>query len=163
MCSSDLPTENTTTVYSNGEQANKEPAGPLNTWSVDNTAKANPLPFRVGSQSDDNGGATAGLRGSMTIAKIRVYDQTLNAEQIAGIFASERYDLTRPALKAVYNSAAKRVDLSWNAVQGVTYSVEISTDLHNWAPVATGLTSGSYQDSSLLPGSSALFYRLTAQ
>jgi len=62
----------TTTVYSNGALANSVTT-PLDTHSVDTLGR--PLPFRVASQTDDNGNATGGLRGSMAISEIRVYDR----------------------------------------------------------------------------------------
>src|SRR5262249_14263049 len=67
-------------VYSNGALANTDVAGPLNTWAVDTAGR--PLPFRVGSQNEANGNATAGLRGSMTIGEIRVFDRVLDAATI---------------------------------------------------------------------------------
>lgn len=68
------------TVYSNGTLAHSDVAGPLNTWAVDTLGR--PLPFRVASQNEANGTATAGLRGSMTIAEIRVFDRVLDAATI---------------------------------------------------------------------------------
>ena len=71
----------TTTVYSNGAEVNSEVlANPLNTHAVDTQNR--PLPFRVGSQNEANGNATGTLRGSMTIAEIRVFDRPLDATTI---------------------------------------------------------------------------------
>lgn len=78
----------TTTVYADGEEANAETlVQPLNTHLVDTTGAA--LPFRVASQTDAGGAATAGLRGSMTVARIRVHDRVLNAADIAAQYTAE--------------------------------------------------------------------------
>ncbi len=80
----------TTVVYKDGVEANRETlTAPLNTWAVDNAPAANPLPFRVGSQNEANGTATTGLRGSMTISKIRVYDRVLDPAKIKANFDTE--------------------------------------------------------------------------
>ena len=77
----------TTRVYADGvEAANETLTAALDTWDVDSAGR--PLPFRVGSQNEANGDATAGLRGSMTIARIRVTDQALAADAIAAPSAS---------------------------------------------------------------------------
>ena len=53
--------------------------------------------------------------------------------------------------------------LTWTPVPGKTYTVEAREDLSSgtWVSVATGLTTGSYTDSSGLP--SKRFYRLVVQ
>jgi glycosidase len=55
------------------------------------------------------------------------------------------------------------IELKWTPVLGRTYTVEARQDLSSgtWISVATGLTTGSYTDSSSLP--SKKFYRLKAQ
>ena len=75
-------------VYSDGEVAATETvdAG-FNVWSVDTSN--NPLPFRVGSQNDASGFPTTGLRGSMTIARVRVHDRALTAAEITAKYAAE--------------------------------------------------------------------------
>jgi len=67
----------TTRVYVNGVEANSEtlPA-PLSTHATDTTGAA--LRFIVGAQSEANGTRTAALQGSMTIARIDIYDQALS-------------------------------------------------------------------------------------
>jgi hypothetical protein len=53
--------------------------------------------------------------------------------------------------------------LTWTAVSGRKYTVEARQDFSSgtWASVATGLTTGSYTDSSSLPPKK--FYRLVVQ
>ena len=55
------------------------------------------------------------------------------------------------------------ITLTWTPVPGKTYTVEARENLSSgtWDPVATGLTTGSYTDSSSLP--SKRFYRLVVQ
>jgi hypothetical protein len=69
---------NVGTVYVNGVLANTEALGVLNTLAIDNTAAARPLPIRVAGQNAANGTlATAGQKGSLTIAKLRIHDRVI--------------------------------------------------------------------------------------
>jgi hypothetical protein len=77
----------TVAVYRDGVLANSETGISLNTHTID--VLSNALPFRVAAQNEPGGAATPGLRGSMTIAKIRVYDDALSADKIAEHYASE--------------------------------------------------------------------------
>lgn len=78
---------NTARVFMDGEQANSEDVL-LDTWAFDNTPESNLLPFRIASQNEPNGTPTAAFRGSMTIAKIRVHDETLDPTVIKGNYDS---------------------------------------------------------------------------
>jgi hypothetical protein len=53
--------------------------------------------------------------------------------------------------------------LTWTAVSGRNYTVEARDDLSSgvWVPIVTGLTNGTYTDSSGLP--SKRFYRIVVQ
>ena len=74
---------NVGTVYSNGNLANTEALGLLNTWAFDSTAAARPLPIRVAGQNAANGSlATAGQKGSLTIAKLRIHDRVVPASDL---------------------------------------------------------------------------------
>lgn len=74
---------NVGTVYSNGSLANTEALGALNTLAVDNTAFARPLPIRIAGQNASNGTlATAGQKGSLTIAKLRIHDRVVPAADL---------------------------------------------------------------------------------
>lgn len=68
-------------VYRDGVEANNEIVTNINTHAVNTIG--NGLLFRVGCQNEPNGDATPNLRGSMTIARIRVYDEALSAGEIA--------------------------------------------------------------------------------
>jgi hypothetical protein len=83
------PATGTATVYQDGNQANNELVGALNTHRTDNSPSANPLRFRVASQNEADGTPTAGLRGSMTIARVRVYEVALDATTISDNFVRE--------------------------------------------------------------------------
>jgi len=74
---------NVGTVYSNGTLANTEALGLLNTWAIDNTAAARPLPIRVAGQNAANGTlSAAGQKGSLTIARLRIHDRVVPAADL---------------------------------------------------------------------------------
>jgi len=75
------------TVYKDGKFANSDTVGPLNTYRTNSAGGL--LPFRVASQNDADGMPTVGLRGSMTIARIRVYEVALEATAITNKFSAE--------------------------------------------------------------------------
>ncbi|HEX7861412.1 MAG TPA: LamG-like jellyroll fold domain-containing protein [Verrucomicrobiae bacterium] len=78
----------TTRVYMDGALANSEDMV-LDTWAIDNSEAGNPLPFRIAAQNEPNGTATTGLRGSMTIAKIRVHDEAISDATILANFNAQ--------------------------------------------------------------------------
>lgn len=72
----------TTRVYVDGIEVNSEElTGPLSTHSLDTVG--NPLRFVVGAQTNDNGTRETTLAGSLSIARISVYDQALPPDVIA--------------------------------------------------------------------------------
>ena len=143
------PATTTVSVYSNGEVANsKVLTGPLATHAVDNTEAATPLRFLVGAQNEANGQPTGGLRGSLSIGRIRVYDGLLDAAAIGQVYASELPSYTAAPLaleRPVYEPANDRITLRWNAVPTSTYRLEGAASLGgDWTPVATGIAAGSH-------------------
>jgi hypothetical protein len=136
----------------------------LNTHLIDNTPATNGLPFRVASQNDANGTATVGLRGSMTIARIRVYDEALPAtgadsiqahyDAEAGQFASQL------RLSITYDRGATSATITWTAAPGASYTVQGSPDLSTWTDRGTGLTTGSFTDAQ---ATGNRFYRLRVE
>jgi len=120
----------------------------------------NQLPFRVASQTDFTGTPTVDLRGSMTIARIRVYDEALTSDDILAAFNAEApsFTLAQPELTIAVDRSTGVVTLKWNAQPDRTYSVEISTDLKNWTHRAGGLTD-SYVDNQTV-GALVRFYRV---
>jgi hypothetical protein len=136
-------------VYSNGEVANTDVLGtPLATHATDNTEAAVPLRFLLGAQNEPNGTATGGLRGSLSVGRVRVYDGVLDAAAIAQLYSSELATYTAAPLAflaPVYDKAADKVTLKWSAVPSTTYTLEGADDpAQGWAPVATGLTGDTY-------------------
>jgi hypothetical protein len=150
-------------VFSNGVEANsRELTAPLNTHVVDTANRA--LPFRVASQNDDNGNATGGLRGSMTIARIRVWDQALSPEAIAAKYQAEQGEFVASValeLAATYNSGTRALNLTWPVTQGQTYTVESTANFTSWTSEVTGLTTGQY--SVTIPATGTKFFRLRVQ
>ena len=82
----------TSSVYMDGELANREITNPpVNTWDVDNTAAANPLPFRVARQNTAAGAVSGAGVGEITIGKIRLQDTALDAAAIKEKTAVARF------------------------------------------------------------------------
>jgi hypothetical protein len=165
----------TTRVYKNGVEANNEVlTAPLATWDIDNTTLGKALPFRVGSQNEANGTPTGTLRGSMTIGRIRVYDQALSAAALAAKYNEEKtFFAGAPAeIKiqgASYDSVAGSFTLTWSATASQMYAVEASANLRDWTQVANNLAGsgagvpvGTYTDRPAA-GTPARFYRIRVQ
>jgi hypothetical protein len=139
------PATLTQTVYRDGQVANVETNVLLNIASTDTSPATNSLPFRVASQTEAVGTPTAGLRGSMTIARIRMYDEALTAADILATYNAEAalFAPARPRLAISVDRTTGAVTITWNALAGRTYAIETSSDLsspQNWVQRATGLT-----------------------
>jgi concanavalin A-like lectin/glucanase superfamily protein len=145
----------TVRVFKDGQQANTEVVTNIMTHSVD-TVLSNGLPFRVAAQNEANGSATLGLRGSMTIARIRVYDEALTAQDIAARFNSE-LPFFIPRLSITYDAGSGTATITWLAVDGRTYTVDSSNDLVTWNERATAVATGSFVDNQ---AGSSRFYRI---
>lgn len=97
---------NTTRVYANGTFANSEANIVLNTFGG--------LPMLVAAQREGDGETvTAALQGSMTIAKIRVYDIALSPEKIAESYNKDAATFGRPliATAALVDLDARKLPL----------------------------------------------------
>ncbi len=161
------PATSTVSVYSNGELANSEVlAAPLATHAVDNTEAALPLRFLLGAQNEANGTVTGGLRGSLSVSRVRVYDGLLDSAAIAQIYAAEQAGYTAAPLAFLppsYDAAADKVTLKWSAVPAATYTLEGTADPSKaWAPVATGITGDSYVIESVST-KSTMFFRVRSE
>jgi hypothetical protein len=154
-------------VYRDGQLANSESGITLGTHSVDNTPGTNSLRFRVATQNDPNGTATVGLRGSMTIARIRVYDEALpatGADSIEAHFQAEASEFIRSGLTIAitYDRGAGAATITWPAAPGARYTVQASSDLIAWGDRGTGITSGSFTDDQAGAGTRR-FYRVITE
>jgi hypothetical protein len=159
----------TQSVYQDGSLANSEVlAAALNIWAVDSNPEPNtaPLPFRLGAQNEANGAPTAGLRGSMTIARLRVYDQALTAQALAAKYQAEApffSSVTQPKIEGVvYSAQNDAFTFTWAAVAGTKYTVEASANLTEWSAVATDLAQGTYTAKPSIAGP-IRFYRVRVQ
>jgi hypothetical protein len=123
------------------------------------------LPFRVATQNDA-GGNPGAIPGSLSIAKIRAYNRTLSAAQIAANYNAERAQFPlQPVITQVrVNPANGFIAFDWVPAAGQTYAVDRTTDLGNpaaWTEVATGQTSGSYTNNP--GGAGEAYYRLRVE
>lgn len=160
------PATTTATVYSEGVAATTKPlTTPLNTHATNDAEPGVPLPFRLGSQNDGNGGPTGGLRGSMSYARVRIYDGVLSAEAIAKLYKAElgAYQPGDLALETpVLDPTGDKITLKWNGVPSNTYTIEGSKDLNAWTPVSTGFSGNTLTIGNL--GSKGLqFYRVRSE
>jgi hypothetical protein len=150
-------------VYRDGQLANSGVRTNINTLAVD--AIGNGLPFRLGAQNEPNGSATPGLMGSMSIARLRVYDEALPAtgdNSIQSHFVAERPLFLPPGLSIQFDSASGTATITWGTAAGRTYAVDASNDLQDWTSRATGLTTGTFTDSSA--GTASMrFYRVQVE
>ncbi len=157
-------TATTVSVYRDGQLANSEAGVTLNTHSINNTAGTNGLPFRVASQNEANGNATAGLRGSMTIARIRVYDEVLPATGDDSILAHYQAEVDDFApqlrLSITYDRGANTATITWTAAPGASYTVQGSPDLSAWTDRGTGITTGTFTDAQ---ATGNRFYRIRVE
>ena len=142
------PATTTATVYSDGAVATSQTlTAPLATHATDNKANPEPLRFLLGAQNEADGTATMGMRGSMSIGRIRVYDGLLSADAISRLYAGElsQYTVSNLALETPrLDLGADKITLKWSAVPSAAYTLEGSSDLKTWTSVATGIQSDSY-------------------
>jgi hypothetical protein len=166
-------------VYVNGALAHSESGSPANVvldtflYDVSDPYNREPnpfpigrsLPFRVGAQNNTSASA-AGPFATMTIAKIRAYNDVLSAAKIAATYNAERVQFPgQPRITNVrVNPANGFVSFDWTPAPGRTYAVDANTDLTNpggWAEVAGGLSSGSYTNNP--GGAPSTHYRLRVE
>ena len=72
------------TVYVDGVQVNQETfAAVLNTWGIDNTPFARPLPLRVGGTNAADGSlSTVSGNAALTLANLKIYDHVSTADEL---------------------------------------------------------------------------------
>jgi hypothetical protein len=88
-------TTHTTRVYIDGVQANSEvlAAGAINTFPD--------LPINIGAQTAPNGTVEPGLRGNLTLGKVRIHDGVLTPDQVANNYNEEKAQFVEPVLPVV--------------------------------------------------------------
>jgi hypothetical protein len=136
----------------------------LATYSVDTSVPPRPLPFRLAFQNDASGNAV-GPSGSMTIAKVRVYDRLLSGQQITDHFTAEKAQFPgAPRISGINASPQSgAISFNWTAVPGTRYSVEAANSLSfpiTWSIVASNLTVGGFTNT---PAALPAFYRLRVE
>ena len=150
-----------TKVFADGAVANTvtEP-GALNTFGVDTAG--NPLPLRVGNQSNADGTPDDARRASMTIARIKVFAVALDDARIAADYNAEKSTFL-PAQPVIQNPAfnAGAFGFSWNSAPGASYAVDVSTNLPSWSTLATGLQTNRFTE--IPPAGPMRFYRLRVE
>jgi hypothetical protein len=117
------------------------------------------LPFVIATQNDANGAITEGLRGSLSIARLRVYDRPLTAQAISQIYNTESGKYTALMIQTIrYDAAAKTVTITWDATPGAQYEVQAATAATgSWTPAATNVTTGTFTDTP--PGETRFLHR----
>ena len=162
----------TTNVYTDGELASTEEGIFLNTWSID--TNNNPLRFMVGNQNEADGSRTPGLSATMTISEIRVYDQALTAEQVVldrdGQLPRPRAGFQILSIELAPGEVPETFDvtLTWQSIDGATYSVSSNEDLQgNWTELADGVEAAGDTTSFVHKGAPAatraLYFRVARE
>lgn len=155
------PATNTTAVYRDGILANSEVNGPINTWSLDTLNR--PLALLIGGQNEGDGSLNTGLRATMTIASVRIFDRAVPASELSQRYSTEA-GAFRPSISSTqYNSTTGELTITWDAsapAPGRTYALMESTDLLTWAEVTAGLTTGTHTFPAPNPLGAKNFYRI---
>jgi hypothetical protein len=168
------PATSNKSCYANGVLAlSRTNANVLNTFFFDTSDPLNSgtpqigrgLPFRVGAQSAGQDGTLDVSNTRMpnaTLAKIKAYNQTLTAQQIADQYNAERVQFPgQPRITNVrVNPTTGFVAFDWVPAFGRTYAVERNDSVSNaagWSTIATGQSSGSFTND---PGGIPRYYRL---
>jgi hypothetical protein len=123
---------NTRSIYVDGILSNSENNDPaINTWGVANDADATPLPIVIGNQNEPNGTRVDALSGSLSIAKMKIWDQSLSASSVFNSFNSDRatFGLGGPIVKSFSSSSSSLIagasaTLSWDIIGAATISID---------------------------------------
>jgi hypothetical protein len=132
-----------TKVFTNGQLSNSEDAA-LDTFGG--------IGILVGAQRESDGVAvTGGLKGSLSIGRVRIFDSALSDEDILADFvaAAEGYGVAIGPVDPLPD--LENVGITENGVfgvtipDGVTADIEYSIDLLNWEVIAPG-ASGALEE-----------------
>jgi hypothetical protein len=165
----------TVRVYRDGQQANSEVVTNINTFATNSIppspgvqfAPPNGLPFRVGAQNEANGSVTPNLRGSMTIARLRVYDEALSpdtgADSIQAHYLSEVAAFNPP--RAIIR--VSEVEICWDTISNLTYQLQYRSSLTTdaWTTLGTNCylgDGGARCIHETVPMGERRFYRIVA-
>lgn len=126
--------------YTDGELSTSKTIGPLATWATD--TGGSPLPIRLSGQSWADG-SIAHTNGSMTMARVRVYDTAFTESEIASEFAAEAADFGLSALRVVsFTASESTIDLgettslSWDVLGATSVAIDHGVDASGGSPVA---------------------------
>ncbi|MFT4639086.1 MAG: hypothetical protein ACI8T1_002410 [Verrucomicrobiales bacterium] len=147
-----------TKVFTNGKLSNSEGAV-LDTFAG--------LGILVGAQRDDNGAVTDGLKGSLSIARVRVFDSALSDGDVLADFESSAAAFGRDVGGGVGGDRfnLENVGITANGVfgatvpDGVTADIEYSTDLVNWEVIAPGVTGAIEETAAARTAAPSGYYR----
>jgi len=123
---------NTRSIYVDGFLSNSENNDPaINTWGVANDPDATPLPIVIGNQNEPNGTRTDNLSGSLSIAKMKIWDQSLSASSVFNSFNSDRttFGLGGPIVASFSSDSSSIIaggsaTLSWSILGADTISID---------------------------------------
>ncbi|MEN8773771.1 MAG: LamG-like jellyroll fold domain-containing protein [Akkermansiaceae bacterium] len=101
------------------------------------------------------------------IAIINVYDSFLSEAETEAAFQSVATGVTpgsgQNTITSISSNGTDQVTLTWNSRDGVTYDVEISGGLRDWAPLEQTVTatgSETTKDFDVTPGQAKSFFRI---
>ena len=144
-------------MFTNGKLTNEE-AADLNTHGG--------LGVLVAAQREGDGVAVTGpLKGSLSIANVRVFAVALADDAILADFQESGADFGRdgggaPGTLAEISGITAGADgVSLQLPAGVTADIEFSTDLVNWESIATGISDSFDDNDAGRTGGDAGYYR----
>lgn len=128
----------------------------------------NEMPVYIGSRAD----LATPFDGLLD--DVAIFDGVLSESQVRAIMNGDFDDFSAEEPKApqafsitevAFHSEDKSVTISWESVSGASYTVETSSDLVVWTPLAEGIEPGtgdstSYTDDERAPDAEILFYRV---
>ncbi len=105
---------------------------------------------------------------------VALFDGVLSESQVQAVmngdfdgFSAEEPQTPQPfsITEVAFHPEAESVTISWESVSGASYTVETSSDLVTWTPLAEEITPGagnstSYTDNERAPDAEILFYRV---
>lgn len=154
------PATRNATIYSDGEIIQTREVGPLQTSLFERRPTGtNGVPIRIGAQNDSAGGASTAGRGSMAVARLRVFDQALSPSVIRSRYQQEAGNFPRESISlSVVQLLNQRIELTWRAAVGGRFSVERSDDLILWHLLAVEDKPSHIE--AVSAGAGGLFFRV---